>query len=600
MSRPGHGRGRRPGRLFALVTVLACAAGCAGVPTGGRVASGPPAERVEQVDDPYVRIVPVRPGADWEPVDIVRGFLIASASFDDGHRVARAYLAPGTEWQPEARPGVTVYEDSVDVVATEPGATQVSVAVRGSQVGAIGRDGQYEADARPIDQTFHLSRDARGQWRISGLPEQLTDGLLLSRRDVDRAFRTLNLYFFAPDGNVVVPNPVFLPLVNRQDLARQLVRALLGGPTSWLQPAVKTTFPAGTRLLGDGVQVSDGVAVVDLSAEARTGDRRRMSAQLMWTLRQLPEVRQMRIQIDGETVRPDGAGPTQSPRDWIGYSPDASTPETPQPAFLRGPDARLHRLGEDASQPVGDTVHRPAVSLDAGFVAGLDEDGRQVLAGPVRAGATTLRGTLVASRPRSRFTTPTWDRNGALWVVESDSEGSWLWVKESGREWARVERWGLGGYEVLAMRIARDGVRVAALVKDGERAQIQLGRIAREPAGRVMGENFLPVSSDVVNARDLFWYDSGTLAVLGTTAADTQVFPYLVPVSGGMITPIGIGALGDPVSITAAPDSPVLVGSIRRDAQGRQRAHICRQRNPDERSSEWLCTVPGSDPAYPG
>src|SRR5512139_371335 len=90
---PPSDRFRRTRRLTTGVAVtavpalaLALIAGCASVPSGGQVASGRTAEPAEPFDDPYVRIVPVRPRQDWLPEDILSGFLTASASFDDRHR----------------------------------------------------------------------------------------------------------------------------------------------------------------------------------------------------------------------------------------------------------------------------------------------------------------------------------------------------------------------------------------------------------------------------------------------------------------------------------------------------------------------------------
>ena len=54
-------------RMTALLSVLGLVAACASVPTGGRVTAGKPAERAEPFDDPYVRMVPVRPGHDTAP-----------------------------------------------------------------------------------------------------------------------------------------------------------------------------------------------------------------------------------------------------------------------------------------------------------------------------------------------------------------------------------------------------------------------------------------------------------------------------------------------------------------------------------------------------
>jgi hypothetical protein len=591
---------RAPVHLM-VVAVLVCA-GCATVPTGGRVVSGRPAQRAEPIDDPYVRMIPVAPGKDWAPDRIVEGFLAASAGFDDQHKVAREYLAPGVVWQPDPRPVVTVYDKQTNVLATsKPDDPSSVVSVRGAQLGRIGSDGQYQADARTLDQTFRLAKTAQGQWRISELPERLTNSLLLSTRDVARAFRTRNLYFFAPDAKVLVPNPVFLPLVIRRDLPAQIVVAELNGPTAWLSHAVTTWFPTGTRLLG-GVDVTDGIATVNLSREAWRGNQQGMSAQLMWALKQLSEVKGMRLQIDGKTVNPGLPDPNQSPSDWARNDPDSTAGETFQPVYLRDPEGRVEELAGNRTSKVPPLVRirlfEPAVSLDAHQVAGLTKAHDGVLMGDLTSGPS-IQKILNAGQAGSKFTQPSWDRLGNLWVVETTNDHSWLWIKEPGKAPVRVDHWDLGGSKVLALRVARDGVRVAAIVQVDKHAQIRLGRIAGYGTGNLTADNFLPISSDV-DAIDLAWADADELAVLGRTDQAGQALPYTVPVSGGSSRPIGTGTQGNMRTITAAPNSPVLVsGQVTgKDSTADQ---VCRLHDPNDLLfSQWDCPIAGADPVYPG
>jgi hypothetical protein len=598
-----------PGLIPGLVLVLGLVAGCANVPTGSRVASGRPTEQAESFDDPYVRIVPVRPGRDWLPSQIVEGFLSASASFDDLHAVAREYLLRNIEWEPDTRPTVTVYANgSLNVVQDRTGADQATVQVSGDQVGIIRPDGQYEADPKAVNEIFHLARTAQGQWRIDQLPVSLNSGLLLSRRDVDRAFRTLNLYFFAPDRKVLVPNAIFLPLVNRRDLPSQIVRALLGGPTTWLYPAVWNAFPSGTHLLGDGVQITDGVATVDLSHEATRGDLAEMSAQLMWTLRQLAEVKSMRLQIDGETRSPPDVGATQTPRDWQDNNPDAVVGNGAQPAYLVGTDGRLEQLTDELTSPLGtlenERLYDPTISFDYRTIAGLSSGRDRILAGELtgNGGPARLHTVLSASSSGAQFTSPSFDRDGTMWTVESTGSGSWLWVKQRNRPPVRVDvdTWSLSGYKIRALRVARDGVRVAAIVVGaGKHAQIQIGRIVRSGTTLTAGE-FLPINSELADVTDLAWQDAGELAVLGRLQRTTaEVLPYRVPVSGGGLAGIGTGAQGEMSSISAAPNSPALV-SARVPGKDAKTDQVCRLTDPQDRFSDWECFVKGSDPFYPG
>ncbi|MGK5557904.1 LpqB family beta-propeller domain-containing protein [Actinomadura kijaniata] len=595
----------REGRIRRVPAALAAAAafavgvtGCANVPSGGRVVSGKPAERDQQADDPYVRLIPAPPRNDWTPAQTVAGFLAAATSFDDDHRVARSYLVRPTSWQPGERPAVTVVRDrrAPEPVRQNAAGTQATVKVAGSQLGVIGMDGQYVASPKQVAVTFELVRQPQGGWRIAELPGELSAGLLLTKSDLERTFRTLNLYFYAPDRRTLVPNGIFLPLVNRQQLPAQLVRALLGGPTSWLNGAVHSAFPQGTALRS--LTLDKGVATVDLSRQARGGDPRMMSAQLGWTLRRLAEVRRLRLTIEGRVVVPAGGDELQPVDAWPENDPDG--PAVDRAAYAVGSAGHLSRLNGDLPQTVAaNAAHAltvPAVAPDFQEVAGLNADRDRLLAGGLVGNAVNLRTLLTPGDRGRRFTRPVFDRNGTLWTVQNTRDGSVLWSRPRGQGPARVRHWGLAGREVLAFEVARDGVRAAAIVKVDGDAQVQLGRILRNADGSLDVGSFLPLSSEIPTAEDLAWRDADQLAVLGRKEPDETVMPYLVPVGGAPVISLGTGTLlGQTRRIAAAPGMPILIGTRTPDGKDR----ICRQRNPREQYSEWFCSIPGTDPTYP-
>ncbi len=585
----------RPRVGLALLALLC--AGCASVPTPSRVVTGRPAERTQQVDEPSVRLIAVGPGKDWSPQEIVQGFLIASGSFDEKHQYAREYLAPGVTWTPDPSPQVAVYSDqkgmSFPNVTDGPVST---VEVKVDRLGSIFADGQYSAETtqKSIDVSFQLKKNGQGQWRITALPPILDQGLLLSRNDVDRTFRTRNLYYFAPDGLSLVPNPIFLPLVNRSDLPSQLVRREIAGPTEWLKEAVVSMFPAGTKLLG-GVDVSaDGEATVNLSREAASGNAKGMAAQLIWTLKQLAEVKRLRLEINGRTV-------FQTPDPWAPYSPDSSLANAAKVGYYR--DSAGHLMEQRYTGAKGTRVealantkiYNPAVSLDQyGLIAGLSADSKQLITADPHQ-ANSVRQILTAG-PGATFSQPSWDRHGNLWAVESTASSSVLWYKEPKKDPVRVAAWDLSAFHVSAFRVALDGVRVAAIASTPGNTQIMMGRITRDRLGQPKLEYFQPISSDFQEVSDLAWASADDLVVLGRQQTATSTQPYDLSISG-QVSLIGISAPNDSRTITAAPGLPILIG-----AQNNGQDVLCSFVSTTDPYSEWDCNSlgQGADPTYPG
>lgn len=587
MSR-GTRRRAFPAVCAALVAVLL--AGCAGVPSGSQVIGGRVGGREQPIDDPYVRIIPVGPPRDALPDTIVAAFRTASASFDGPngeHKVAREYLACASCWRPGVASIVYDHIDSIEPSPTvQPNTDHVTVTINGRQLGRIGTDGQYIADQRGFSQQFELRRDAQKQWRITQLPQEL----LLSRDDVDRAFRTLDLYFFAPDSRMLVPNPVFIPLVSRPWLATQLVKQLIGGPTLWLKgAAVRNTFPARTTLRH--LDITGGVATVDLSPQARSGDLVNMSVQLMWTLRQLPEVDRLKLEVDGKPVQVRGAsGVVQSAADWAGFNPDGTG--GPPAGYARTPEGGLVRLDATADPLLPKLrVWHPAISYDGRRLAALNEKGDTVTV--TELALNDPRVVLHAKLKGGRFSQPSWDWRGNVWTVESNADGSRLWEIVGGTTTRAVDGWTLTPYPVKTFRVSRDGTRAAAIVEVGGHAQVQLGRVDWAPSGGLQAEGFIVVSSELESAVDLAWRDADDLAVLGVGQENPSPLLYDVPISGAAIQPIS-GPGGDMTAVAAYPRAPLLVTQ---HVSNKSQDNVCWLSDKD---GDWRCYQHTSDPTYPG
>lgn len=517
------------------------------VPTSGPIEQG---NQVASTDtNQFIRVIASPPTPGMTPVQIVQGFLESSASFDGDHAVARQYLAPqaNEEWNPGS--GVRVYEGIPSL--SESGST---VRMVGSEAGRIASDGRYEVAAAGSEMRvrFGLSR-VGGEWRIAAAPE----GLLLSQVDVDRAFRSHSLYFFNPGFTTLVPDVRMVPVIG-PGLATTLVRRLIDGPNPWLQPAVRTGFPAGVDLNIEAVPVESGVARIDLTASVLVADgpaRVALSQQLVWTLRQVPEVQSVSITAAGQPFIVPGIANPQ-PRDaWTDVDPNAL------PAGSRGYIATsvgVRALLSQGTIPVPGAAGRDepvigdiAVSADSSQVAGFDVDGILYTARLAPEAQLVQRGEYPGA------TSLAFDSSSVLWLV--DSENSLLII---GNEARGVVVEGLPRNARLQAAVpSRDRTRVALIVREPQRTSLYLARIVRTgtAAGAPVSiEAPIRVESRLAEAVDVAWSTADSLAVLGSESAGAlQV--YDLSIGRGSLVPRGSPEA--PVSLAAAPGFPTLVAA---------------------------------------
>ena len=101
--------------------------------------------------------------------------------------------------------------------------------------------------------------------------------------------------------------PVLREIPRTQAVATAAMAALIDGPNQAemaTSPAMYTTIPAGTRLLG--LTVTNGIATVNLSREFESGGGSASVlgrlAQVVYTLTQFPTVSAVRFELDGQPV----------------------------------------------------------------------------------------------------------------------------------------------------------------------------------------------------------------------------------------------------------------------------------------------------------
>jgi Lipoprotein LpqB beta-propeller domain/Sporulation and spore germination len=571
----------------ALLLALALSA-CATIPTSGAVHQG---RDLAQEPDPQL---PRSLGRDPVPSDgpeaTVRGFLQSGADFLDDHKYAREYLASAvrSRWNPGK--GTSVYDRAAGLsVVIESGST--SALVTSTEVARIDADGRYQRMPDEIVQRrFGLSH-AGGRWRINSLD----NGLLLSSSDVDTAYRQLNLYFLAPTSHTVVPDPVLLP--DLPGLTTKLMTRLLEGPTEPLRGAVESAFPQGTRLEVASVPVRDGLATVRLDTSALRGDadaRVGMSAQIVWTLRQLPDIDRIRILADGDDLVTSGV-PREQPRSaWPSFDPDILGATSGVYVVREG---RVGRLTGKTFTPVrgaAGTVRpsvdrwfrRPAISLDGTRIAVTNTKSTALYIGRLANAAPLVA---VPLAPGAVVSPPSWDSSGDLWFIDRTTDKLEMFGGENPHV-STVPMPKLAEGPLQIVRVSREGTRVALAVGAGTASHLFLGSIVRGPDGGVQAvAGVHEVLPDVQGVRDIAWIDADTLIVVGNRGEQAPVA--LLTDADGFEVDDSIDPLrGIDAMVGAPPDTKLpLVAST--DAGQLQ------QWSP---SVGWQPLGEGRDPIYPG
>jgi hypothetical protein len=575
--------------LSVALALCAALAGCASIPTSGSIQSGSDL-RVER-QDAAVAFIADGPVDGASASEVVQGFLAAGADFRGDHEVAREYLTDraAQSWRPAA---VTVVHDGGAPPVVEdlgPG----SVVARTTEVARIDADGTFAqtAGAPDVARSFRLERQD-GQWRIA----ELDDGLLLSRLDVDQAYRQVSLFFLSPTRNSLVPDTVLVPEL--AGLPTKVVSRLLRGPTTGLRGAVLTGFPPGTTLEVQSVPVTDGLATVPLNEEALSADqdaREQMSAQIVWTLKQLsPDIERVRITAGGDDLLVAGVAQEQGRNSWLTYDPDGLGDSASVYAVR---DGVVGRIIEGAFQPVvgpagtGDIPLRsPAISLDTTQLAAVSPDGRTL-----RVGRVAADGTLEVVHEGGDLSPPSWDPLGNLWVVDRSTDQVLLLPGGSGPA-VEVTTPELPGRPTL-IAVSRDGARAALVVGRGRGARVLLGAVTGleglEPdatgAPKVAIAAVREVQPEARAVRDVAWSNATTLTVLGSLDG-TPVAPFTTSINGYDF--VTVEPESDLATVAAAPLSaesgPLVAGT----ADG-QLVQFTSGRG-------WVPLGPGSDPAYPG
>ncbi|PUA81969.1 LpqB family beta-propeller domain-containing protein [Nocardioides currus] len=450
---------------------------------------------------------PPQPGES--ATEIVANFLEAMKATPSSASVAREFLTADAQqrWEPED--GIVTYDELGDAV----GEQQVAVPMAGVEL----YDGRGAWQGSRVGQvtTFELTTED-GEWRIDELP----NALMVPTTWFEDEFSRVSLYFFDPTAQIFVPEPVFVP--EGDQLASSMVRGLLDDPL--LDPRLDRTFVPPGFTAGVSVPItSGGIAQVSLEGEPSAVDedvRQRILTQLIWTLRQEPRVRALRLTIGDEEEQGLGGAVSQ-----VGLSTgDAYDPTGAQSSgdLFGLLDGRLVRGSVGALSPTPGPmgtarlgVRSIGVDLTGDRVAGVSGDGRSVIVAPVD---TSGRAVEVASGARDLLP-PAWDFADRIWLADRAGGRAQISVVVGEQAPRSIDVPGISRRDVRHLLVSRDGSRLVAVVRTPRGDRVVASRILHTDGGRVLRAtravvlDFEPDDATSV-VRDIGWRSPTAISVL--------------------------------------------------------------------------------------
>jgi len=496
---------RRPALRRALAALLVAAsaialAACARIPTSGPVVQG---DAVVNQDTRGINLIPDGPAAGASASDVVLGFLHAGTGTQNNYEIAREFLAPGfaNQWDPYAR--VLITEKDPRVVSQD--LTHVTVEV--DAVAEVDPNGQYTPYATA--KTYQLDFDTvdiDGQIRISSAQS----GITLLEQNFQTVFTAATLSFFDAQFRHLVPDVRWFP--KHQSVHTRIVQALLQGPAQWLKDgSVVSALPIATTLMNPVTVDGAGAAQVNFSPAFSAASPERftfMYLQLVQSLRSVPGVDSVTVLING--AKQDVQLP---PEDKINPSPQVNS----TPVVYRNGELGFLSTNQvtpiDGCQQVSAALPplapiRGAIAPNCSSAAFLAADGVSIM------DPTMGRAYLVDGR--QGLAAPAIDVWGYTWSTGATGPAHIANAVE--REHFDLELpSSIPGDSIVALQIARDGARAAALLQDPSGSvRLAVMAISRDPTSGSPQELGSPQIVDIGKGRavDLTWVDQTSVAML--------------------------------------------------------------------------------------
>lgn len=536
--------------LGAVLSVAVLVSSCASLPNSSEPQS------LKRLDNPSSQ-QDSGPISGREPDLLLRDFYANSANPLKQYAQARNYLTPdaNNQWKPGPE---TVIIDRIGMSRNSTaGADHVSYTVTGTIVGTLGEGGAYNPRNEDYRAVVTLER-RDGEWRIAELPNQA----IIERTELRNRYIPRDLYFFDPTGNTLVPDRRWMFAgTNTQDTA--LISLLLAGPSPTLAPGVMDELPnsAAYTRTNNGVYELTGLSSLSEAA------RRRLAAQLTWTLALAEISEPFSFSIDGDLVRNDRNNPKLSVNDFPEYNPSASgTSAGVLYALTNGKASSISDgnvvavpgfLGTNGGIESMDVASLNHTNIAASVVTTNAEGDKksQLYMGPVDGDSTKILTAATLTKPtfeaNSQAVWTVMDGNKVMRVAQSSSSSS---ISQTEVDTSEL---GENHGDISVLRLSPTGVQ-AAFIVDG---RVYVATVARPTAGDRKLTNvreLVPAIGD--SAITLEWSVNSTLLV-GTVSTDTPV--WRAEVDGSSATPLSSGNIVAPVVAVSSNSSTVFITDSR-------------------------------------
>lgn len=478
-------------KLFAALALIMLT-GCATIPTGLDVKSGPEIAGYQQQEVAYY--TPSGPVAGATAREIVSGFLAAGTGPQNDYSVAREFLSRdfAQQWKPDTQ--VLIRNGAPTFREGGVGLQLVSLDVQ-ARLDEHGRYTSYsKADTTSL--RFKLVQED-GQWRIDSAPN-LT---VVTPPVFQVVFKPYNVYFLDSRRTELVPDLRWFP--SRTSTGTRLVNALLAGPSEYLNLGVQSSIPDGTKLTIGAVTIQQGVAEVDFDSIALMADaidRRLMLSQLRATLLQLSGVSDVVLSVNSsrQDIIPAGISPQRSGAEVIA---------------LR--DA-VYRVGSSDALPIAGTANLVGLSKPT-MIAGAKSGNLLAFSSP--SGVEVMVGTGIGVQS-DRVSDPAalaaleFDGEGLLWEIPKQS-GSAVQVFDGTNKIASLVLPVIGTR--VSAALSPEGSRLAVIIQTESETRLEVFTINRDVRNLPSAINpGTIIQTSLVDPVSLTWQTPVTLRILET------------------------------------------------------------------------------------